>query len=217
MYKAYWSSIIFTNDDRLLGSKIHNRPLFVTGYIREQEVNRILINGGSTVNILPLKILKELRISLDELLPSNQGGQRAIGKIRLHMLIGEMDSSVLFQVIDAKTTYKVLIGRPWLHEYGVVPSTYHQCFKYFQDGQVKKIVADHKPFTIAESHFTDAKFYLEDDTLEDEQVIISPSSKDVNLHYKTSRIESAIEEKEAKPIEKKETKQTKTSTEEKKH
>ena len=31
VYRAYWSSIIFTNDDRLLGSKIHNRPLFVTG------------------------------------------------------------------------------------------------------------------------------------------------------------------------------------------
>ena len=68
----------------------------------------------------------------------NQGGQRAIGKIRLQMLIGEMESNALFHVIDAKTTYKLLIRRPWLHEYGVVPSTYHQCFKYFQDGQVKK-------------------------------------------------------------------------------
>ena len=46
--------------------------------------------GGSRVNILPLKILKELGISLDELLPSrlmiqglNQDGQRVVGKIRL--------------------------------------------------------------------------------------------------------------------------------------
>ena len=82
-------------------------------------VNRIFIDGGSAVNILPLKILKELEISLDELLPNwlmiqgfNQGGQIAIGKIRLHMLIGEMESSALFHVIDANTTYKVLIGRP---------------------------------------------------------------------------------------------------------
>ena len=33
VYRAYWSSIIFTDDDRLQGSKIHNHPLFVTGYI----------------------------------------------------------------------------------------------------------------------------------------------------------------------------------------
>ena len=65
----------------MLGSKIHNRPLFVTGYIREQQVNHILIDGGSTVNILPLKILKELGISLDELNSTGQGGQRAIAKI----------------------------------------------------------------------------------------------------------------------------------------
>ena len=139
----------------------------MTGHIRKQEVNCILIDGGSAINFLPLKILKELGISLDELLPNklmiqdfDQGGQRAIGKIRLQMLIGEMESSAVFHVIDAKTTYKLLIGRPWLHEYGVVPSTYHQCLKYFQDGQVKKIVADHKPFTTAESHFVDAKFLL---------------------------------------------------------
>ncbi|KAL0396390.1 UNVERIFIED_CONTAM: hypothetical protein Scaly_0087400 [Sesamum calycinum] len=55
------STITFT-DDLLLGSKPHNRPLFVAGYVREQKVNRILIDGGSAVNILPLRILKELEI-----------------------------------------------------------------------------------------------------------------------------------------------------------
>ncbi|KAL0405771.1 UNVERIFIED_CONTAM: hypothetical protein Slati_3891000 [Sesamum latifolium] len=48
------STITFTNEDLLLGSKPHNRPLFVVGYVREQKVNRILIDGGSAVNILPL-------------------------------------------------------------------------------------------------------------------------------------------------------------------
>ena len=87
-----------------------------------------------------------------------------------------------------------------------MPSTYHQYLKYFQDGQVKKIVADHKPFTIAESHFGNAKFYLEDDTLEEAQVVASPSNKEVNLHSKTSRTDS--------PIERNETKQIKTSIKE---
>ena len=87
-YRMYWSSIIFTDDDRFLGSKIHNRPLFMTSYIREQQVNRILIYGGSRVNILPLKILKELGISLDELIPSrfmikgfNQDGKELLGRL----------------------------------------------------------------------------------------------------------------------------------------
>ncbi|KAL4637826.1 hypothetical protein ACB092_03G104600 [Castanea dentata] len=158
VYKACWSSIIFTDDDRLLGPKIHNRPLFVTGYIREQRVNRILINSGSAVNILPLKILKELGISLDELLPT-------IGKIRLQMLIGEMESSALFHIIDAKTTYKMLIGRPWLHEYGVVPSTYHQCLKYFQDGQNKFVSKWDGPYVVQETYTNGAYKLVAEDGL----------------------------------------------------
>ena len=125
------------------------------------------------------------------------------------MLIGEMESSVLFHVIDAKTTYKLLIRRPWLYEYGVVPSMYHQRLKYFQDRQVKKIVAYDKPFTIAESHFADAKFYLEDNMIEETQVVASPSSKEEKPHSKAPRTNSPIEEKETKQIE--------ISIEEKKH
>ncbi|KAL0423247.1 UNVERIFIED_CONTAM: hypothetical protein Sradi_0859500 [Sesamum radiatum] len=39
------SIITFTDEDLLLGSKPHNRPLFVAGYVCEQKVNRILIDG----------------------------------------------------------------------------------------------------------------------------------------------------------------------------
>ncbi|KAL0295985.1 UNVERIFIED_CONTAM: hypothetical protein Sradi_6650600 [Sesamum radiatum] len=60
------STINFTDEDLLLGSKPHNHPLFVVGNVREQKVNRILTDGGSAVNILPLRILKELGILIDE-------------------------------------------------------------------------------------------------------------------------------------------------------
>ncbi|KAL0349900.1 UNVERIFIED_CONTAM: hypothetical protein Sradi_4139200 [Sesamum radiatum] len=60
------STITFTDEDLLLGSKPHNCPLFVAGYVREQKVNRILIDGGFAVNILPLRILKELEIPIDD-------------------------------------------------------------------------------------------------------------------------------------------------------
>ena len=59
--------INFSDEDLLLGSTPPNRPLFVVGYIREQRVNRILIDDGSAVNILPLNTIKELRVPLDEL------------------------------------------------------------------------------------------------------------------------------------------------------
>ncbi|KAL0411441.1 UNVERIFIED_CONTAM: hypothetical protein Slati_3733800 [Sesamum latifolium] len=162
------STITFTDEDLLLGSKPHNRPLFIAGYAREQKVNRILIDGALRFNILRLRTLKELGVPMDELSNSrlmiqgfNQGGQRVIGVIRMELLIDDMVSTALFHVIDAKTSYNMLLGRPWLHENAVVPSTLHQCFKYCRNGIVKKVLNDSKPFTEAESHFADAKYYIE--------------------------------------------------------
>ncbi|XP_057770207.1 uncharacterized protein LOC130990022 [Salvia miltiorrhiza] len=90
----------------------------------------------------------------------NHEGQRALGTIRLRLQMQDMESTALLHVIDARTSYNMLLGRPWLHENGVIPSTLHQCFKYYQNGTVRKVVGDHKPFTEAESHFADAQFYL---------------------------------------------------------
>jgi len=42
--------------------------------------------------------------------------------------------NALFHVIDAKTTYNMLLGRLWIHENGIMSSTLHQCFNYCQDG-----------------------------------------------------------------------------------
>ncbi|KAL0381967.1 UNVERIFIED_CONTAM: hypothetical protein Scaly_0484000 [Sesamum calycinum] len=106
---------------------------------------------------------------MDELLNSrliiqgfNQEGQRAIGIIRMKLLMDDMVSTALVHVIDVKTSYNMLLGRPWLHEKFVVPSTWHQCFKYCQNGTVRKVLGDSKPFIEVESHFADAKYYIKD-------------------------------------------------------
>ncbi|KAL4615632.1 hypothetical protein ACB092_07G140800 [Castanea dentata] len=131
--------LTFTDEDLLLGSKPHNRPLYVSGYAREQKIDRILIDGGSTINILPKMTMRRLGLAMEELSHNrlviqgfNQGGQHAIDVIHLELIIGELTSNVLFHVIDAKTTYNMLLGRPWIHGNGIVPSTLHQCFKYLQ-------------------------------------------------------------------------------------
>ncbi|CAL8988476.1 unnamed protein product [Prunus brigantina] len=166
---ATCASITFTDEDLLLGSKPHNRPLFVSGYVREQKLSRMLVDGGSAVNIMPKSTMMKLGITMDELSRShlmiqgfNQGGQRAMGMIRIELVIGDLKSNTLFHVIDAKTSYNLLLGRPWVHENGIVPSTLHQCFKFYRGG-VKKILGDVKPFTEAESYFADAKFYMDED------------------------------------------------------
>ncbi|KAL0444584.1 UNVERIFIED_CONTAM: hypothetical protein Slati_2181100 [Sesamum latifolium] len=120
----------------------------------------------------------------------NQGGQRAIGIIRMQLIMEDMVSTALFHVIDAKTSYNILLGRPWLHENAVVPSTWHQCFKYCRNGIVKKVLGDNKPFTEAESYFADAKYYIESDKKAKE---VSPSEESKSCgNQSTRKNESSI-------------------------
>ena len=64
---ACCAAIAFTDDDHLLGSKPHNHTLFVCGYINEEKINRILIDGGSAVNIMPKSTMKKHGISVGDL------------------------------------------------------------------------------------------------------------------------------------------------------
>ena len=54
------ATITFTDDDLMLGDKQHNRPLFVSGDLAGEYVNRIMLDAGSAVNILPLKTLRKI-------------------------------------------------------------------------------------------------------------------------------------------------------------
>ncbi|KAH0781214.1 hypothetical protein KY290_000812 [Solanum tuberosum] len=90
----------------------------------------------------------------------NQGGQRSMGFIKLEIHMEDLRSSSWMHVIDAKTSYNILLGRPWVHENRIVSSSYYQCLKYLEGGIERKIVADDNPFTKVETHFADAKFYL---------------------------------------------------------
>ena len=61
------ATITFIDEDLQLGLKPYNRPMFVTGYIQEQNITRILIDGGSAVNIMPKTTMKQLGIDMKEL------------------------------------------------------------------------------------------------------------------------------------------------------
>ncbi|KAL0461133.1 UNVERIFIED_CONTAM: hypothetical protein Slati_0000900 [Sesamum latifolium] len=67
--------------------------------------------------------------------------------------MGELKASTLFHIIDARTSYNLLLGRPWLHENGVVSSTLHQCFKYIKNGKIVKVDAEMKP-SLRQSHIS---------------------------------------------------------------
>lgn len=63
-YAECLALITFTDDYLQPGLIKHNRPLFISGYLNGLEITRIMIDGGSAVNLLPLRMLKRLGIAI---------------------------------------------------------------------------------------------------------------------------------------------------------
>ncbi|KAF9667493.1 hypothetical protein SADUNF_Sadunf15G0028700 [Salix dunnii] len=80
------------------------------------------------------------------------------------MSLKERDElSAHYHIIEAKISYDILLGRTWLREDRVVPSTWHRCFKYNHDSEVKCVMDSKEPFSIDESYYVDVKFYFDED------------------------------------------------------
>ena len=127
----------FINKDLLLGTTEHNRSLYVTGSSQGINVRRILVDPGSSVNIITLRTLRMLELDVVHLSTEkitiqgfNQNSQRALGSITLPMQVESLIADIKFHVLNADTSYKALLGRPWIHEKRIVTSTLHQCMKY---------------------------------------------------------------------------------------
>jgi hypothetical protein len=92
---------------------------------------------------------------------------------------GSLKAPTKFYVIDAETSYRALLGRPWLHNNQVIPSTLHQCLKYIENGK-QKIDGDVKPFGVHEIKFNDAQYFLPKSTTALSRPIIKAGQKPFN-------------------------------------
>ena len=90
--------------------------------IEDKRINRILLDCGSAANLLPLRVLRAIGITPNQLSPTlltmqgfNQVGQKTLGTIALKVELDNLYTNALFHVIDADNSYNALLGRPWLH------------------------------------------------------------------------------------------------------
>ena len=79
--------------------------------------------------------------------------------VQLVLRVGPIVTLTRFHVVNAEASYHVLLGRPWLHKYKLVSSTYHQCVKGRLNGKLIRIAANSSPFDQTEAHFVEAALY----------------------------------------------------------
>ena len=114
----------------------HHDGLVIKMQIGWATVSRVLVDGGSAVNIIMLSVLQVMGIGEDKVVRKSSmlvgfsgESKHSVGEIQLPVYVDGATSLESFCVLDCLSPYNVILGRPWIHNNKVVPSTYHQCVK----------------------------------------------------------------------------------------
>ena len=110
----------------------HHDALVLTLCINNFDVHRVLVNLGSSADLLQLPAFRQMKVMFDKLGSAgkilsefNGATKLTMGDIALPVKAGPVTQQVLFSVIEDLGPYNVIVGRAWLHAMKAVPSTYH--------------------------------------------------------------------------------------------
>ncbi|XP_014523758.1 uncharacterized protein LOC106780037 [Vigna radiata var. radiata] len=148
--------ITFKNKDFHAPDPDQDDPMVITARIAQYDVSKVLVDQGSSVNILYWTTFRRMEISEDMIAPFNKqivgfAGERVDtrGYIDLRTHLGSEDRGkelrVRFLLVEANTSYNALLGRPCLNAFRVIVSTPHLAMKFPTDkGNICTVRADQR-------------------------------------------------------------------------
>ncbi|KAL5546372.1 hypothetical protein UlMin_006059 [Ulmus minor] len=128
-------SFIDNEDSTLINP--HHDALVISLLIANCLIKKILIDNGSSTNVIFLSALREMNIDeahihrRSTVLVGFSGEQKfTLGDITLPVYAAGVNLHVTFVVLDSPSAYNVILGRPWIHDMRAVPSTFHQVIRF---------------------------------------------------------------------------------------
>ena len=122
----------FSDEDKIGTTQPHDDTLVVTLRIGGYDVKRVLVDQENAIKIMYPNLYKGLNLKPEDLTTYNYPlvsfkGKTIIprGQIRLPIQTYSKVVEVDFIVVDAYSSYTVIVARPWLHTLRVVSSTLH--------------------------------------------------------------------------------------------
>jgi hypothetical protein len=108
-------------------------PLIMSPIVKDVKLNRVLVDGGSSLNILFLKTLDQVGLSRAALRPSHAlfhgivpgAAVTPVGQITVLITFGTRENfrteNLQFQVVDFKTMYNAFLGQQALTKFMSIP------------------------------------------------------------------------------------------------
>jgi hypothetical protein len=131
-----WSEVPITfdyNDHPDFVPNLGRSPLIVNPIVKDVKLNRVLIDGGSSLNILFLKTIDQMGLSRSMVHPSQAlfhgivlgAATTPIGQIFLPVTFRTWENfrteNIQFEVTDFETTYNAFLGWPALSKFMAIP------------------------------------------------------------------------------------------------
>ena len=98
------------------------RPLYVRAHLNGKPMSKVLVDNGSTVNVMPLRVLRALGRGICDLIEIEVSVSSFIGEIPktlgvlpIDITVGSKISLLAFFVINSTANYNALLGRDWIH------------------------------------------------------------------------------------------------------
>ena len=142
-------TITFSDNELPPEKEKHNRPLYIRVQYNNNSIPFVLIDNGSALNICPLRTAIKIGVDPSTLQKTSgtitgfDGNDREIiGEVSLNIMVGPANFEMSFQVVDIKSTFNLILGRPWLHAHKVVPSSLHQCLKFVYNNEMVVVMAE---------------------------------------------------------------------------
>ena len=146
----------------------HLKPLYICAHIDGKPVNRVLVDNGAAVNILPAFMMRQLGKEDEDLIPTELtmtnfvgGVTKCRGVLPVELTVGGKTLMTAFFVVESKSHYNALLGRDWIHASLCVPSSLHQVLLFWNNEEVEVVKADNRPFMVT-ANAVEARYYDDD-------------------------------------------------------
>ena len=135
------TSITFSDSDLEGCQHPHDDPLVVRAIVANKTVHRVLVDNGSSADIIFASAFDKMGIGREKLESVNThlrgfSGEKVLplGSIRPVLTLGEppcqATTTARFLIVDAPLAYNMLLGRPSLNVIKAIPSAYHMMIKF---------------------------------------------------------------------------------------
>ncbi|KAI3465522.1 hypothetical protein Pfo_022185 [Paulownia fortunei] len=147
--------LIFGESDLEGRREQHNDTLVISATLSNFWVKKILVDSGSSADIIFYDAFLKLDIGNAQLSPVNTpltgfGGEmvEALGEVALPFSLGlyprRITKMVKFLVVNAPSTYNMILGRPSLNIFHAVASTYHMKLKFSTHEGIGEAIGDQR-------------------------------------------------------------------------